>query len=462
MKILIIDDEPLIHISIEKLLQKYSDEIEVFHAYHGQEIQQLMKKHDFHIAYVDIKLPGISGLETIQLAKKVSPHTIYYIMTSFDSFAYAKEAIRLKVEDYLLKPLDYETIKSSVDTARKLRQNYTRERKNVFRYWLNNILNERSGSLEPFEDYYIFSIVMTMDQADMMPAKFSELLMPYDDNFVSAFSGNHIILLCFSESAETLRNISKLVTSDSCISGTTLFVSSIAKNDQEIKTAIRSSLELSSLRILLGIENCYSLKPLLSYDPKLLKLCQRCESWQRAYHDESYNEFMDYSKQICSELNQEELPKKYFDNMMKFFQTITRDTSALPRSPLELPAYFQKFASQLLEPFGTDRLIESIIQYIQKNFCDDISTAMLSEQFGLSANYITNLLKQKLGIRYSDYITQLRMERAKQLLTSTDLSVKNITTKCGYYSQSHFTKMFVEHEKCTPIEFRKKSKLDLH
>lgn len=462
MKILIIDDEPLIHISIEKLLQKYSDKIEVFHAYHGQEIQQLMKKHDFHIAYVDIKLPGISGLETIRLAKEISPHTIYYIMTSFDSFAYAKEAIRLKVEDYLLKPLDYETIKNSVDTARKLRQNYTRERKNVFRYWLNNILNERSGSLEQFEDYYMFSTVMTMDQADMMPAKFSELLMPYDDNFVSVFCKNHIILLCFSESAETLRSISKLITADSCISGTTLFVSSIVKNDQEIKAAIRSSLELSSLRILLGIESCYSLKPLLSYDPKMLKFCQLCESWQHAYHEEAYNEFMSYSTQILSALKQEPLPKKYFDNMMKFFQIVTQNTSALPRSPLELPAYFQKFASQLLEPFGTDRLVESIIQYIQKNFCDDISTAMLSEQFGLSANYITNLLKQKLGIRYSDYITQLRMERAKQLLTSTDLSVKNITTECGYYSQSHFTKMFVEHENCTPIEFRKKSKLDLH
>ena len=103
MKILVIDDEPLIHISIERLVQKYCDTLEVFHAYNGQEMQNLLQMHDFLLAYVDIKLPGISGLEAIRLGKEISPNTTYYIMTGYDSFEYAKEAIKLKVEDYLIK-----------------------------------------------------------------------------------------------------------------------------------------------------------------------------------------------------------------------------------------------------------------------------------------------------------------------------------------------------------------------
>ena len=55
------------------------------------------------------------------------------------------------------------------------------------------------------------------------------------------------------------------------------------------------------------------------------------------------------------------------------------------------------------------------------------------------------------------YISQLRMNRAKELLVSTNQSVKEITSACGYYSQSHFTKLFIDHEGCTPTEFRKKS-----
>ncbi|MCD7909003.1 MAG: helix-turn-helix transcriptional regulator, partial [Clostridium sp.] len=57
-----------------------------------------------------------------------------------------------------------------------------------------------------------------------------------------------------------------------------------------------------------------------------------------------------------------------------------------------------------------------------------------------------------MGIRYNDYVTQLRLNRAKELLMSTRMSVKEITAACGYYSQSHFTRLFLEHEGCTPSE----------
>ena len=98
-----------------------------------------------------------------------------------------------------------------------------------------------------------------------------------------------------------------------------------------------------------------------------------------------------------------------------------------------------------------------IIQYIQEHYCENLSIAGLAEQFGFSANYVSSLLKQELGISYNKYITQLRLNRAKELLLATRKSVKEITEICGYYSQSHFTKLFMEHEGCTPAEFRKGS-----
>ena len=112
---------------------------------------------------------------------------------------------------------------------------------------------------------------------------------------------------------------------------------------------------------------------------------------------------------------------------------------------------------RFLRPAGDSRPAQTIVRYIQDHFCEDLSIASLSEQFGFSPNYISNLLKQELGISYNKYISQLRMNRAKELLISTNQSVKEITSACGYYSQSHFTKLFIDHEGCTPTEFRKKS-----
>ena len=89
MNILVVDDEPLIHISIEKLIQSGEKGVSVFHAYNGREMLERLAEHHFSLAYVDIKMPGISGLEALKKAREISPFTSYYIMTGFDEFEYA-------------------------------------------------------------------------------------------------------------------------------------------------------------------------------------------------------------------------------------------------------------------------------------------------------------------------------------------------------------------------------------
>ena len=461
MKLLVIDDEPLIHISIEKLIQSYSDQIDVYHAYNGQEMLALCQKHDFLMAYVDIKLPGISGLEAIRQAKEYAPDTIYYIMTGFDSFEFAKEAIKLKVEDYLMKPLDLETIKYSILTAEKIHAANIRERKNLFRHWLESILNHRECILERYDGYYRTSILISSDQKDLSMDSLLKKLMPYNDYIVSTFIENHILLHCFSEHAELLRKIHKELSGTDYNNGITVFASSIVKNSAEAKNHVEQLIHHSCLRVLLGTEKYYAIKPMLHYETELLDFCHNCEHWKNAYLAENYNDFVTWSDTICNQLDATSELKKYLKSIVSFFNLILNEALSAELSTDELRKGFQKHAALLLQNSGNDRLIDSIIQYIKEHCCDNLSTAMLSEQFGLSSNYITNLLKQELGIRYNDYITQLRMERAKELLLTTNLSVKSITASCGYYSQSHFTKLFADREGCTPVEYRKNNKPQL-
>ena len=96
-----------------------------------------------------------------------------------------------------------------------------------------------------------------------------------------------------------------------------------------------------------------------------------------------------------------------------------------------------------------------MIRFIEEHYREYISAADLSERFGLSASYISSLLKTALGVRYSDYVAGLRLNHAKELLATTHMTVKDITVECGWYSQSYFTKLFIEREGCTPVEYRK-------
>lgn len=157
----------------------------------------MLAEHEFILAFVDIKMPGLSGLETIQQALTISPMTRYYIMSGFDEFEYAKQAIKLKVEDYLLKPLDKKTIQETISAAKDAVQAVKRRRKSIFRNWLESGLNHRKSSLEQFAGYYCSILLVTMDHPDFPKEAILEKLMPYTDNFVSILSENQLFLLCF-------------------------------------------------------------------------------------------------------------------------------------------------------------------------------------------------------------------------------------------------------------------------
>ena len=86
---------------------------------------------------------------------------------------------------------------------------------------------------------------------------------------------------------------------------------------------------------------------------------------------------------------------------------------------------------------------------------EDISAADLSERFELSASYLSSLLKNALEYATAIMCTGLRLNHAKELLATTHMTVKDITVECGWYSQSYFTKLFIEREGCTPVEYRR-------
>lgn len=454
MNVLITDDEPLIHISIERLIQTCDPSLCIYHAYNGHEMLNLLAEHKFFLAFVDIKMPGLSGLETIRQALEISPMTRYYIMSGFDEFEYAKQAIKLKVDDYLLKPLDQKTIQETIEASKSAAQTLKRKRKSVFRNWLESGLNHRTGSLEQYSGYYCSLLLVTLDHPTFPKEAILEKLMPYTDNFVSVLSENQLFLLCFSDDAKTLRSIRQQLSDQSYNQGLSLFASSVTCKTEELAAMLEQIQKYAALRIVLGIEKFYFLKPLTEHPKELLSVCSCFLKWQTACLHKNYTEFINQSDEICRQLENQEMTEQYLENILHFLACTMNTDIPVSTDGTNLKELLYKYGKTFLQPSDNGEIIQSIIEYIQTHYCD-VSIAYLSEHFGLSANYISTLIKQKLGIRYNDYITSLRLNQAKKLLLSTNQSVKEITSACGYYSQSHFTKLFIEHENCTPTEYRK-------
>lgn len=99
-----------------------------------------------------------------------------------------------------------------------------------------------------------------------------------------------------------------------------------------------------------------------------------------------------------------------------------------------------------------------ILKFVNTNYGSDISLKQLSDYSGMSENSICNLFKKELGITFLEYIYQLRLKRAMEiLLTEQRKSVKEVSSLVGYNSERQFFRMFKSHTGMTPQQFREKN-----
>ena len=103
--------------------------------------------------------------------------------------------------------------------------------------------------------------------------------------------------------------------------------------------------------------------------------------------------------------------------------------------------------------------MQQILDYIGQNvFCYDLTASNIAEQFHMSASYLSQYFKAKQGITVLDYITNLKMDTAKNLLLTTSLTVSQIAEQIGYANEKTFTRRFKQMMGVTPGEYRKKEK----
>ena len=107
-----------------------------------------------------------------------------------------------------------------------------------------------------------------------------------------------------------------------------------------------------------------------------------------------------------------------------------------------------------LGPDGYERLIEKAQRYIRKNFAQDITLKDVARHVALSPVYFSRFFKQKTGEKFIDYLTRVRMEKAAELLTHSDIKVYEVCNQVGYHNVQHFYKLFKLYTGCTPTEYR--------
>lgn len=102
-----------------------------------------------------------------------------------------------------------------------------------------------------------------------------------------------------------------------------------------------------------------------------------------------------------------------------------------------------------------NNVINKVCEYVIDNIESDLTLKLISDKFYISKNYLSFLFKQETGENFLDYLTKVKMERAKFLLKEKNYKAYEVSSILGYSEATYFSKLFKKHTGYTPTEFRK-------
>jgi len=187
---------------------------------------------------------------------------------------------------------------------------------------------------------------------------------------------------------------------------------------------------------------------------------------QLVYYMKDKNLSMYWAKNICFDTANtitKELLKKYSNSPLLNKPYIERIYGTDIHSFEGIESIMEEISDDITNYLEVDqasyelKLLQQIIKYIQKNYTDpEFSLQSLADSIQMSTPYISQYFKKNTDYTISEYVTRLRMEKAKDLLLKTEMTVQEIASGVGYYSVSSFIRKFREKEKITPGQYKNK------
>ena len=102
-----------------------------------------------------------------------------------------------------------------------------------------------------------------------------------------------------------------------------------------------------------------------------------------------------------------------------------------------------------------NKYVESALEYIHANFDADITLTSLAEKYGITKEHLSRIFKKETGLNFSEYLTNLRLKKACEMLCFSNESVSEIAYSCGFNDSNYFSDRFKKIYNLTPSKYRK-------
>jgi two-component system response regulator YesN len=505
IKLLIVDDEQIEREGLIAILRKGFPDLVIEQAKNGKIAVGMAERFRPDLILMDIKMPGMNGLEAMEIISAEDPNVKFMMVTAYDTFEYARKAIKLGVKDYLLKPSKASEIIATVGKVLKQieEEHQFRETSKLQREALQKMLpvvetdivtqllfdhvhevhlDELVGMLGVSTSNEKFAMTVLLPPgSEGIYSAVKEKVRYTGSGWVGALYGRQIPIIAFRDPDKTYRSQAVGIARDllsvagsDALTGWFVGIGNVCASLEQIRQSYQEAL-IASMDPSLPVKyRFYADTPILAptNDGQLAKQMEkqffdqiRLGQWEqvRAHVMEFIrrceNEGVDLLQAQQRVLGLLWIVSRVLLEMgieidTPLFSFQTQDYWPLrAESGLLLDGMQQLYASYQ-ERIAPDSS-QQIKQYIIEHSHEDITLDAIGKKVGLSPFYISKMFKEQLGVNYIDFLTECRIEKAKKLMGDPQRSMKEITFEVGYHDPNYFSKVFKKMCDVSPTEYRK-------
>ncbi len=525
-KIMLADDEGIVIDSLKFIIEKeFGDQCIVEYAKTGRSVIELAEKFRPDIAIMDIQMPGINGIEAMKEIRQSNNNVLFIVMSAYDKFDYAKEAIKLGVLEYITKPMERTKIVSVLKKGMEIvdREREKRSKDLLIKEKLETVVPIIESGLiynillqehftEDIENYktilgfdksqaYMIAVVSGDEQEGnhmtnavgssvKMQQHYQEVrecLKEYFDCIVGTVMANKLAVLVpyekermdYNERIDLIEKARELVrrmrkktsinfrigigrvgklesmaeSYNEALNALVITTGSVAHADDlpigcdyagdypiHLEKQLFEEVEKGEVNNAVATaRNFYDWMvennpdSLMEIRIKILEFALWIEhiAYEKGGMTYQFNSRQDYLPAIMGTSDFDELRKWFLDKVMAACQNILGKREEKSNS-----------------------IIEMSKDYICNNYNKDISLDDVSRAVNISPYYFSKIFKEGTGENFIEYLTNIRIEKAKELLSTTEYSMKEICTMCGYSDPNYFSRSFKKNVGVTPTEYK--------
>nr|WP_256208779.1 response regulator [Paenibacillus sp. CF384] len=428
---------------------------------------ELMKEINPDLAFIDIRMPQISGLELIKKCNELQLDTLFIVVSGFAEFSYVQKCMNLGAIGYCLKPIEEEEIIPLLKKAKERLDERSAKDVPSMLEWI--VEDKQEGServMKLLTNAGIdaasgLRVVVGLDVND------SNLLRPYRHMRLSA-SGGKSVYIAMEEEDQPESLYGHLANSSATFRG--IGISGLFHHVAELKGAIEDA-EMAAFQYFItghptvlqvgeskGFSDFKQL-PAALQNRNLSELMSLFEQYEQSFRAGAYqikHAFFLHNTVLTtiihSQNNDSEKLARYllvdYERLIERYQDISELIQDLNRMS---GAYLGGMYHQ--GHFRSESFV-AVIEYVNNHYQENLSLQMLADEFFMNRNYISQLFIKHVSQSFTDYLAELRVRHACELLRNSNLPVHRVGERAGYPDAYYFSKIFKKIVGKTPREYR--------